>query len=239
MSSNAMADVGLVIPAAGRGERLGATDGKALVPLCGRPLLAWTLLAFDAFHEIGERVVVTPPGKEALFRERLAAIPLERDVEYVPGGEERQDSVRAGLRALTAKCRWVLVHDGARPLIHGALVRRVLDVLRSGEAVIPALTPRESVARTGFESWVKSYEDRSKLLLVQTPQGFHLPVLEYAFAKADGDRFHATDEASLVLRANHPVSWIEGDPENVKVTYPQDLVFAEAILTRRNAVPPT
>jgi len=230
-----MADVGLIIPAAGRGERFGATDGKALVPLCGRPLLAWTLLAFDAFHEIGERVVVTPPGKETLFRERLGAFNLERDVEYVPGGEERQDSVRAGLRALTAKSRWVLVHDGARPLVHASLVRRVLEVLRAGEAVIPALTPRESVARVGFESWVKGYEDRSKLLLVQTPQGFHLPVLEYAFARAEGDRFHATDEASLVLRANHPVSWIEGDPENVKVTYPEDLVFAEAVLTRRNA----
>jgi len=229
-----MADVGLVIPAAGRGERLGAADGKALVALAGRPLLAWTLLAFDAFHEIGERIVVTPPGTEALFKERMKAVNLERDVEYVPGGEERQDSVRAGLHALTGKSRWVLVHDGARPLVPAALVRRVLDVLRSGEAVIPALTPRESVARIGFESWVKSYEDRSKLLLVQTPQGFHLPVLEYAFAKAESDRIHATDEASLVLRANHPVSWIEGDPENIKVTYPEDLVFAEAILSRRN-----
>jgi 2-C-methyl-D-erythritol 4-phosphate cytidylyltransferase len=229
-----MADVGLVIPAAGRGERLGSPDGKTLVPLCGRPLLAWTLLAFDGFHEIGERIVVTPPGKEALFRERLRAVNLERDVEFVPGGEERQDSVRAGLRALTGKSRWVLVHDGARPLVTPSLVRRVLDVLRSGEAVIPALPPRESVARTGFESWIKSYEDRSKLLLVQTPQGFHLPVLEYAFSKADSDRFRATDEASLVLRANHPVSWIEGDPENVKVTFPHDLVFAESILNQRH-----
>lgn len=230
-----MADVGLVIAAAGRGERLGAADGKALVPLCGRPLIAWTLLAFDAFHEIGERVVVTPPGMEALFREQLSGIPLERDVDYVAGGEERQDSVRSGLHALTGKSRWVLVHDGARPLVLPSLVRRVLDVLRSGEAVIPALPPRESVARIGFESWVKGYEDRSKLLLVQTPQGFHLPVLEYAFTKAESDRFHATDEASLVLRANHPVSWIEGDPENLKVTYPEDLVFAETILKRRGA----
>jgi 2-C-methyl-D-erythritol 4-phosphate cytidylyltransferase len=230
-----MGDVGLVIPAAGRGERLGATEGKALVPLYGRPLLAWSLLAFDAFHEIGERIVVTPPRMEALFRERLAPVALERDVDYVPGGAERQDSVEAGLRALTAKSRWVLVHDGARPLVAPALIRRVLDVVRSGEAVVPALRPRESVARIGFESWVKGYEDRSKLLLVQTPQGFHLPVLEYALAKAGSDRFHATDEASLVLRANHPVSWIEGDPENLKVTYPQDLIFAQTLLERRAA----
>lgn len=229
-----MADVGLVIPAAGSGHRLGASAAKALVPLRGRPLLAWTLSAFDGFHEIGERIVLTPPGQESVFRDRVsAAVTLERDVEYVSGGEERQASVRAGLSRLTGKSRWVLVHDGARPLVSNTLVRRVLEVLKRGEAVIPALAPRESVARVGFESWVKSYEDRSKLLLVQTPQGFHLPVLEYAFAKAESDRFHGTDEASLVLRANHPVSWIEGDPENLKVTFPHDLVMAEMILGRR------
>jgi 2-C-methyl-D-erythritol 4-phosphate cytidylyltransferase len=231
-----MADVGLVIPAAGRGDRLGFGEDKALVPLCGRPLLAWTLSAFDGFHEIGERIVLTPPGKEALYRERVfASVSLARDVEFRSGGSERQASVAAGLRALTSKSRWVLVHDGARPLVAPALVRRVLDVLRSGEAVIPALPPSESLARVGFASWVGHYEDRSKFLLVQTPQGFHVPVLEYAFAKAEADRFHGTDEASLVLRANHPVSWVPGDPENLKVTFPQDLSIAEAILQRRLA----
>jgi len=229
-----MADIGLILPAAGRGDRLGASEEKALVPLLGRPMLAWTILAFDAFHEIGERVVLVPPGREAVFRERvLAPLALARDVEIRAGGEERQDSVAEGLRALSGKSRWVLVHDGARPLVSSALIRRVLDVLRSGLAVVPALPPRESVARAGFEAWVKCYEDRSKLLLIQTPQGFHVPVLEYAFGKAASDRFRGTDEASLVLRANHPVSWIEGDPENLKITYPHDLLVAEAILRRR------
>lgn len=229
-----MGDVGLLLPAAGRGDRLGRPEEKALVPLLGRPILAWTLLAFDSFHEIGERVVLAPPGKEALFRERvIEPLALARDVEIRAGGEDRQESVTLGLAALTARSRWVLVHDGARPLVTPELIRRVLTVLRSGEAVVPALPPRESVARVGFEAWVKGYEDRAKLLLVQTPQGFHVPVLEYALAKARSDRFRGTDEASLVLRANHPVSWIEGEPENLKITLPFDLLVAEAILRHR------
>ena len=97
-----MTEVGVVIVAAGRGERLGHPEGKARVPLLGRPLLAWSLLAFDDFHQIRERVVVVPPGQEDLFREEvIAPLDLERDVEVVAGGEERQDSVANGLDALT------------------------------------------------------------------------------------------------------------------------------------------
>lgn len=229
-----MSDVGLVIPAAGKGTRLGHAEEKALVPILGRPMLAWTLLAFDDFHEIVERVVAVPPGREDVFRRTvIEPLNLERDVEIVSGGAERQNSVAAGLAALTDKTRWVLVHDAARPLVSADLIRRVLSVLREGESVVPALPPRDSMVRKGFESWIKSYEDRDTLLSVQTPQGFHIRVLDYAFQQAARDGVTGTDEASLVLRVNHPVSWTEGEADNLKITFPGDLAVAEAILERR------
>lgn len=229
-----MSDVGLIIASAGAGTRLGSDDEKALVPLLGRPILAWTLLAFDDFHEIGERLVVVPPGREEVFRKRVVEpLELQREVQLVAGGEERQDSVANGLAALSGNTKWVLVHDAARPLVSPALIRRVIDILHEGEAVVPALPPRDSVARMGFESWIKEYEDRSQLLAVQTPQGFALRVLEYAYEKARNDEHRGTDEASLVLRSRHPVSWTEGEARNLKITYPEDLITAETILRMR------
>ena len=229
-----MTEVGLVIVAAGRGERLGGPEEKALVPLLGRPLLAWSLLAFDSFHQIVERVVVVPPGREEAFRERVVEpLRLRRDVEIVAGGKARQDSVANGLQAFTGNPHWIMVHDAARPLVTGNLIERVLQTLDSGESVVPALPLRDSVARVGYETWLKGYLDRSELLAVQTPQGFHRPVLEYAHEKARADHFVGTDEASLVLRINHPVSWIEGETTNLKVTVAEDLELAEAVLRMR------
>ncbi len=229
-----MTDVGLIIVAAGRGARLGHGRDKALVPLLGHPLLAWTLLAFDDFHQIVERIVVVPPGKVEEYRTRvLAPLRLRRDVELVEGGAERQDSVGNGIDALSGNPHWVIVHDAARPLVSGNLITRVLDTLDGGESVVPALPLRDSVARIGFEAWLKAYMDRSELLAVQTPQGFHRPVLEYAHQRARAEHYRGTDEASLLLRINHPVSWIEGEVTNFKVTYPEDLRLAEAVLRMR------
>jgi len=224
-----MTGVGLVLVAAGRGERLGHSEPKALVPLLDRPLLSWALEPFASFERILERVVLSPPGEEARFQDALAGT----RARVVAGGATRQESVANGLAALGEGAHWVLVHDAARPLLTSALVGRILDVLGGGESVVPALPLRDSVARVGFESWIKGYEDREHLLAVQTPQGFHRPVLEFAHRRAQEERVAATDDASLVLRLNHAVSWIEGEPQNLKITFPEDLVVAEAILRSR------
>jgi 2-C-methyl-D-erythritol 4-phosphate cytidylyltransferase len=221
----------LVVPAAGRGARLGGREEKALILLGGRPILAWTLLAFDEVEEIEERVVLVPPGREAVSRERvLGAVTLRHPVTWTAGGEERQDSVRLGLAALRSEAGTVLVHDAARPLAGPALIRRVIGRLEQEEAVIPALRPRDSIARRGSGGDVTHYEDRERLLAVQTPQGFHRSVLAEAFRRAEVDGVHGTDEASLVLRAGYNVTWTEGEARNVKITYPEDLAVAAALL---------
>lgn len=229
-----MNQVGLIIVAGGRGDRFGADEEKTLAPLLGHPVLAWSLLAFEPFEQITDRVLVVPPGRESLFTERvLEPLNLTDRVAVVPGGEHRQQSVSNGIPAMGGVPHWILVHDGARPLVSRELIQRILDTLDSGESVVPALPLRDSIARVGFETWLKGYVDRRELLAVQTPQGFHRPVLEYAHKKAEQDHFIGTDEASLVLRMNHPVSWIEGEVENLKITYPGDLHLAEAILRNR------
>ena len=229
-----MTESGLVIVAAGRGDRLGATEEKALVPLLGHPILAWTLLAFQGFDEIVEWVVVVPPGREGAFRERVIdPLNLPHEVRLVAGGARRQDSVANGIAALGERPHWVLVHDAARPLVGKALIRAILDTVDAGESVVPALPLRDSVVRRGYDQWIKEYEAREELLAVQTPQAFHRPVLEYAHEQAREQGYAGTDEASLLVHVNHPVSWIEGDPENLKITHPGDLVVAEAILRGR------
>jgi 2-C-methyl-D-erythritol 4-phosphate cytidylyltransferase len=225
---------GLVIVAAGKGDRLGSSEEKALVPLLGHPILAWTLQAFEEFDEIVERVVVVPPGREQVFRERVIdPLHLPHEVRLVPGGAERQDSVALGMAALTDRPHWVMIHDAARPLVGKALVRSILETLDGGESVVPALPLRDSVVRKGYEQWIKEYESREELLSVQTPQGFHRPVLQYAHEQAVEHGYRGTDEASLLVHMNHPVSWIPGDPENLKITHPGDLLLAEAILRAR------
>jgi 2-C-methyl-D-erythritol 4-phosphate cytidylyltransferase len=231
-----MSMVGLIVAAAGTGTRFGGNEEKALAVVHGRPMLAWTLLAFDGFDDIVERVVTVPSEREDVFHKRvLDGLDLRHPVRLVAGGAERQDSVARGLAALTDRAEWVLVHDAARPLVTKTLIRRVIGALMEGESVVPALHPRDSVARTGFEGWIKAYENRDRLVSVQTPQGFHHQVLDHAIQRARADKFHGTDEASLVLRLEHPVTWTHGEITNIKITYPEDVDLAEALLARREA----
>lgn len=233
-----MKSVGLVVVAAGRGERLGFDEEKALIPILGHPMLAWALSAFEDFPAITDRVVVVPPGREDVFVDRvLKPLNLAERVRVVAGGVERQHSVANGLEALSEEPHWILIHDAARPLVSRSLVARVLETLVSGQSAVPAIPIRDSIARIGYESWLKAYVDRTELLSVQTPQGFHRPVLEYAHQRAENEHFVGTDEASLVLRVNHPVGWIEGDVQNMKITYPGDLELAEAVLRLRGYRP--
>jgi len=229
-----MVPVALIVVAAGRGIRLDHPEEKALMPLLGHPMLAWTLLAFDSFESIVERVVAVPPGREDVFRERvLDPLSLQDKVTLVAGGKERQDSVARAMESLSDVPHWIMVHDAARPLVSKELIQRVLDALEEGESVVPALPLRDSVARVGYDRWLKSYEDRAELLAVQTPQAFHRPVLEYAYQHAKDHHQISTDEASLVLRMNHPVSWVDGETDNIKVTFPADRWMAESLLRGR------
>ena len=216
--------VGVLVPAAGLGVRLGPGAPKALRELCGEPLLIHAVRGLRAAPSVGP--VVVAATDVALVSDLLASY----DVTVVAGGAERRDSVRAALDALEPQCDLVLVHDAARCLTPPSVVEAVVACLREGaDAVVPVLPVADTV-KSVADGAVVATLDRSQLRAVQTPQGFRREVLERAHA-AWG--VPATDDAGLVEALGIAVRTVPGSDEAFKVTRPLDLLLAEAVLRER------
>jgi 2-C-methyl-D-erythritol 4-phosphate cytidylyltransferase len=213
-----------IIAAGGRGDRAGGPKQFSL--LRGRPLLAWCA---DLLAPYCPKLVIAAPA-EHLDRAR-AALESHPGVLVVPGGDSRQESVARALEVVEAAL--VLVHDGARPLAGPALVERVLAALAAGaRAVVPVL-PIDETLKRAEQDRVLTTLDRSRLVCVQTPQGFDTAVLAEAHARAASDGFCGPDDAALVERLGHEVVTVPGERANLKVTFPEDLELAEAYAAAR------
>jgi 2-C-methyl-D-erythritol 4-phosphate cytidylyltransferase len=210
-----------IIVAAGAGKRFG--EMKQFAYLRGKPVLEWTLEKFQGHGEVDAVVLVLPDEQDLKhYRMRYPKI-----VDIVRGGERRQDSVWQGFRLLdAATAEVVLVHDGARPLVSADLISRAS--LAAG-AVVPVL-PVEETVKEVRDGRVVGTIDRTFLARAQTPQGFLYAVLKKALDQARRDRFYGTDEVMLAERAGIPVSTVEGDPRNIKITTPVDLKIAEGLV---------
>ncbi|MFW6695232.1 2-C-methyl-D-erythritol 4-phosphate cytidylyltransferase [Streptomyces sp. MAR4 CNX-425] len=236
-----------VIPAAGRGVRLGPGAPKALRALGGTPMLVHAVRALARARAVSLVVVVGPPGEAAQVRtllddhlEHLADDSTE--VVVVSGGDTRQDSVRLGLAALPEDVGVVLVHDAARPLVPVDTVEAVAAAVRAGApAVVPALPVTDTVKQVepggepGGPEPVVATPERAALRAVQTPQGFDRRVLTEAHEKVPAAGEGATDDAGMVERLGVEVVLVPGHEEAFKVTRPLDMVLAEAVLARRRA----
>ncbi|WP_405585444.1 2-C-methyl-D-erythritol 4-phosphate cytidylyltransferase [Streptomyces sp. NBC_01190] len=225
-----------VIPAAGRGVRLGPGAPKALRTLGGVPILVHAVRAMARVRAVQVIVVVAPAEGAAEVRALLDAhgLPESTDILVVPGGDVRQDSVRLGLAALPEDVDVVLVHDAARPLVPVETVEAVVDAVRSGApAVVPGLPLADTVKSVDPDTGqVTGTPRRALLRAVQTPQGFDRALLAKAHATVTHD---VTDDASMVEQLGVPVLVVPGHEEAFKVTRPLDLVLAEAVLARRRA----
>lgn len=221
--------VGVLLPAAGRGERLGAGVPKAMRPVRGEPLLAHAVRALLAAPSVGVVVVAAPPDDVVTVRTVLSELFAGAAVLVVAGGSTRQASVAAALAALPADVDVVLVHDAARAFVPVDLVERVVaGVRQSGAAVVPCLPVRDTVRTTdGLPV------DRDGLVVVQTPQGFPRAWLVAAHERAQASGRTATDDATLVEEAGGRVVVVEGAEEAFKVTTPLDLLLAESVLDHR------
>ncbi|WP_413758367.1 2-C-methyl-D-erythritol 4-phosphate cytidylyltransferase [Streptomyces sp. MMBL 11-3] len=228
-----------VIPAAGRGVRLGPGAPKALRALNGTPMLIHAVRAMAASRAVSLVVVVAPPDGAAEVRTLLDAHALPERTEFlvVPGGDSRQESVRLGLDALPAGIDIVLVHDAARPLVPVDTVDGVIEAVRGGAAaVVPALPLTDTVKQVepagaaGEPEPVVATPERSRLRAVQTPQGFERDTLVRAHATVTEN---VTDDASMVEQLGLRVVVVPGHEEAFKVTRPLDLILAEAVLARR------
>ncbi|MFD8634427.1 2-C-methyl-D-erythritol 4-phosphate cytidylyltransferase [Streptomyces sp. NPDC059533] len=232
-----------VIPAAGRGVRLGPGAPKALRGLGGTPMLVHAVRAMARSRAISLVVVVAPSDGAEEVRLLLGehALPERTEVLVVPGGETRQDSVRAGLRALPSDITSVLIHDAARPLVPVDTVDSVVEAVHRGAAaVVPALPLADTVkevepGKPGEPEPVVATPERARLRAVQTPQGFDVATLLRAHDEIAVAGEGATDDAGMVERLGTTVLVVPGHEEAFKVTRPLDLVLAEAVLARRRA----
>jgi 2-C-methyl-D-erythritol 4-phosphate cytidylyltransferase len=228
--------VGVIVPAAGVGRRLGG-GVKALVPLAGRALLAHALEALEANRCTVAVVVVGHPEALEATAKLLAEEGFAKVTALVGGGPTRQASVAAGLGALPPEPRYVAVHDAARPLVGPGAVDRMLELLlETGAAgVVPGVPVTDTIRGVDAARRSTGIVDRDLLRARQTPQLFVRAVLEEAhqLARAHRDLVEAPDEVALVELVGHPVQVVPGDPENLKVTTPLDLALAEELLARR------
>jgi 2-C-methyl-D-erythritol 4-phosphate cytidylyltransferase len=215
-----------ILLAAGSSARMGGED-KLWADLGGEPLIARSLRTLASLDAIDIVVLVAPADRHLMLRSLAGEAPVE--LRAVEGGARRQDSVAAGLAAVP-EAAWVLVHDGARPLLSAVLSGRLLDAAREHGAAIPAVPVADTLKRVDAAGRVTESVDRTPLRAVQTPQAFAADLLRRAHAESDGTATGATDDATLVERLGEPVWTVEGDARNLKVTTPADLALARALL---------
>lgn len=222
--------VGLVLAAAGSGSRLGAPKPKQFLEFRGRPLYQASLRTLLPL--VDEVVVVVPAEEAARVAEEVSLLPGKAVIRVTAGGRSRQDSVEAGVNLLGDRVEWVLVHDAARPLVSQELARRVLDGARQFGACLPVVPVADTVKEVRDGKVVRTIP-RADVALAQTPQGFALRRLQRALGEANQRGLVGTDEAMLAEEIGEVVI-VSGEPANVKVTWPEDLVRLE----RDRPVPP-
>lgn len=215
-----------VIVAAGGSSRMGGLS-KQLLPLCGVPVLARSMLAFQKNGRISRIIVVARTEDMGDIQKMAGEYEITKLTDLVEGGASRAESVQKGV----ALCReeMVAIHDGARPLVTQAVIDRVLDGAELYEAAACAVAVKDTVKETESTGRVLSTPQRSRLRLVQTPQAFSLPLYREAAALAGDALETLTDDCAVVEAAGKPVYLVEGDYANIKITTPEDMAVAEAL----------
>ena len=233
--------VSAIIAAGGRGVRLGADQPKQFLEIGGRTILERSIEAFSRHPAIGEVVVALPPDRLEAVAARLRDLGLER-VTCVEGGRRRQDSVAQAFAHVSPEASVVLIHDAARPFVTAALVERTIEGAVLHGAAIAALPVRDTVKQAGGDRGdlsrpIAATLAREDIFLAQTPQAFRRDVLARALAFGREQGIDATDEAALAERAGIPVQLVAGDPDNMKITTPEDLEAARQRLSDEGRAP--
>ncbi len=225
-----------IIPAAGIGARMGLTKAKQFIDLCGKPILAVTLSHFQRCNLV-DRIVIVVSQEDIDYcnREIVNRYKLSKVFKVIVGGERRQDSVRKGVEAVADSCKWVLIHDGVRPLVTAELIERVIKAAKEFRAVITGLPVKETVKEIDSQGRVIRSVDRRHLWLIQTPQIFRWEDIHMAHQEAVKHGWEeATDDAFLIEKMGIPIKIIEGEEDNIKVTTHQDLDMARFLLSKNS-----
>ena len=221
-----------VILAAGLGKRMQAGHNKQFIEICGQSVLTHTLTVFAQIPEIAKIVLVVRAGEEDTCQNMIPEIAENKTVLAI-GGKERQDSVHNGIRAITWECEYILIHDGARPLITEEVIRRTLLAAQNSGAAICAVPVKDTIKQADSDGNVLATIPRESLWAVQTPQVFRADLIRRAYENAYVHNHYGTDDASLVEYLGEKIKIVTGDYENIKNTTPEDIPTAEQILQKR------
>ena len=218
----------VLIPAAGSGSRMKAGKNKLLIDLEGEALIYWTIKSiFSASLVKWVGIIGQPNDKKELLNSLKN---FSNDVEWINGGESRQESVFNGLNSLPSNAKKVLIHDGARCLIDPSLINKCAFELEENDAVILATKVTDTIKIVDDKGYIKETPDRKNLWAAQTPQGFLVKSLRKAHILAIENNWKVTDDASLFEFLNWEVKIIEGNSSNIKITSPIDLKIAKLFL---------
>ncbi len=223
--------VNVVIVAAGKGTRLQSELPKPFLSVAGKPILVHTLRRFAPIGAVRRVVVVVAAEREALCQEVLRTHgPWPQPITIAHGGTERQDSVQNGLAALELQCEIVVIHDAARPFISVEAIQRSIDAAAEAGSAVVATPVRDTVKRADAQHTIRETVPRHDLWLAQTPQTFRVGVIRAAHRWAQQRGITETDDAALVEQMGQPVRIVPGDALNFKITTPDDLALAQAVL---------
>lgn len=231
--STSQSQAGVIIPAAGFGSRMQSDTPKQFLQLAGVPILIRTIKAFLGCDAIGRVVLAVAADQQQQTDTLLKGYisPEERTkIIITQGGATRQLSVLAGLQALPEDIEIILVHDGARPLISSRLIESCLRGAVTHGAVIAAVPVNDTIKEVAENQTISRTVDRTRLSRAQTPQAARRQLLEQAYRQADTDNFTGTDEASLLEHADIPITIVNGEEHNIKITRPGDMLIARNLL---------
>ncbi len=219
-----------VIVAAGKSERMGEGIDKAFLNLGAKPVLAWSLLAFERCPDIEGVILVVRKDRLEAARGLVRIFGCTKVRDIVAGGAARQDSVMAGLAELPENASLVAVHDGARPCVTPELISETLKSAKRYGSGVAAIKVTDTLKEISRGMVVARTVDRSRLWAVQTPQSFQTRLLRAAYERVCEQKATVTDEASAVELLGKPVHLVSSAPSNLKITTTDDLVVAEALL---------
>lgn len=219
-----------IIAAAGQGKRMGRGINKVFIPLSHCPVLVHSVRKFSQCPEIDNLVIVTGPDEVAEVKELLLNHKELKPWQVVAGGSERQYSIANALAVIDDNAEVIVVHDGARPLIDIQIISNAIAAAREHRAAGVAVTVKDTIKTVNAEGYITGTPDRQTLWAIQTPQVFEGKLLRQAYTQATLDGFLGTDDAGLVERLGVKVKIVPGSYSNLKITTPEDLFMAEALI---------
>ncbi len=226
-----MVKAAAIVPAAGSGTRMGNKTKKQFLDLAGIPLLGHALKTLEACPVVQSIVIVAGPGEEGYCRSAVVEkLGLNKVAAIVPGGKERQDSVYSGLLALSPEFDIIVVHDGVRPFFSLNILESVIAAAQTHGAATCAVPAKDTVKLADENNFVTRTLPRDRTWLVQTPQAFRRELIMEAHRRARADNLLATDDTALVESFGGQVKIVTGSYKNIKITTPEDLDLAAAII---------